>query len=115
MAKIPASTSREAVRQTVPKLIDLTEKVLFSAVWQRPRLSKRDRTPIPVGPPPASAPVAGRWDWWLGLGAAGVAALFGNLGYLVMVLDDLHRTDPQARPAQIDASASRSAAQQPPR
>ena len=48
MAKIPASTSREAVRQTVPKLIDLTEKVLFGDVWERPGLSKRDRSLITV-------------------------------------------------------------------
>ena len=60
----------------------------------------------------AAAPVAGRWDWWLVLGAAGVAALFGNLGYLGMVLDDLHRTELQARQAQIDESASRAAAEQ---
>ena len=48
MAKIPASTSREAVRQTVPKLIDLTEKVLFGDVWERPGLSKRDRSLVTV-------------------------------------------------------------------
>jgi 4-carboxymuconolactone decarboxylase len=36
----------EAVRATVPKLIDLTEKVLFGDVWERPELSKRDRSLI---------------------------------------------------------------------
>ena len=36
----------EAVRTTVPKLIDLTEKVLFGDVWERPELSKRDRSLI---------------------------------------------------------------------
>ena len=59
-----------------------------------------------------AAPLAGRWDWWLVLGAAAVAALFGNLGYLGMVLDDLHRTELQARQAQIDETASRTAAEQ---
>ena len=46
MAKIPSSASRDAVRDTVPKLIELTEKVLFGDVWERPGLSKRDRSLI---------------------------------------------------------------------
>src|SRR5258706_16090623 len=48
MAKQPSSASRDAVRDTVPKLIDLTEKVLFGDVWERPGLSKRDRSLITV-------------------------------------------------------------------
>lgn len=46
MAKIPASASREKVRDTVPKLIELSEKVLFGDVWERAGLSKRDRSLI---------------------------------------------------------------------
>jgi 4-carboxymuconolactone decarboxylase len=46
MSKAPASASRDAVRATVPKMIDLTEKVLFGDVWERPELSKRDRSLI---------------------------------------------------------------------
>jgi len=46
MAKTPPSPAREAVRGTVPKLIDLTEKVLFGDVWERKELSKRDRSLI---------------------------------------------------------------------
>ena len=46
MAKIPASASRDAVRATVPKLVELSEKVLFGDVWERPGLSKRDRSLI---------------------------------------------------------------------
>ena len=42
----PPSATREQVRATVPKLIDLTEKVLFGDVWERPGLSKRDRSLI---------------------------------------------------------------------
>ncbi len=38
----------EKVRATVPKLIDLSEKVLFGDVWERPELSKRDRSLITV-------------------------------------------------------------------
>jgi 4-carboxymuconolactone decarboxylase len=32
----PPSANRDKVRATVPKLIDLTEKVLFGDVWERP-------------------------------------------------------------------------------
>jgi 4-carboxymuconolactone decarboxylase len=47
MAATPASQSpRERIRAVVPKLIDLTEKVLFGDVWERPGLSKRDRSLI---------------------------------------------------------------------
>ena len=46
MAKAPSSESRDRVRAVVPKMIDLTEKVLFGDVWERPDLSKRDRSLI---------------------------------------------------------------------
>jgi 4-carboxymuconolactone decarboxylase len=46
MAKTPSSASRDAVRETVPKMIELTENVLFGDVWERPQLSKRDRSMI---------------------------------------------------------------------
>jgi 4-carboxymuconolactone decarboxylase len=46
MAQTPSSASRDAVRAVVPKMIDLTEKVLFGDVWERPNLSKRDRSLI---------------------------------------------------------------------
>ncbi len=42
----PPSTAREAVRDVVPGLIDLSERVLFGEVWERPGLSKRDRSLI---------------------------------------------------------------------
>jgi 4-carboxymuconolactone decarboxylase len=48
MAKSSSSSPREQVRPIVPKLIDLTEKVLFGDVWERPGLSKRDRSLITV-------------------------------------------------------------------
>ena len=44
----PASTARDKVRTLAPKLVDLTEKVLFGDVWERPGLSKRDRSLITV-------------------------------------------------------------------
>ena len=43
-----ASPARDEVRGVVPKLIDLSEKVLFGDVWERPGLSKRDRSLITV-------------------------------------------------------------------
>ena len=46
MAQQPSTESRDRVRGTVPKLIDLSEKVLFGDVWERPQLSKRDRSLI---------------------------------------------------------------------
>ena len=46
MAQTPSSASRDRVRETVPKMIELTEKVLFGDVWERPELSKRDRSLI---------------------------------------------------------------------
>src|SRR5271155_2484692 len=46
MAHSQPSTARDQVRHVVPKLIDLSEKVLFGDVWERPELSKRDRSLI---------------------------------------------------------------------
>jgi 4-carboxymuconolactone decarboxylase len=41
-------TTRERIGDVAPKLVDLTEKVLFGDVWERPCLSKRDRSVITV-------------------------------------------------------------------
>src|SRR5215475_5175979 len=48
MAQPQPSAARDQVRHVVPKLIDLSEKVLFGDVWERPQLSKRDRSLIVV-------------------------------------------------------------------
>jgi 4-carboxymuconolactone decarboxylase len=37
---------RDALRSVTPKLMEITEKVLFGDVWERPGLSKRDRSLI---------------------------------------------------------------------
>jgi 4-carboxymuconolactone decarboxylase len=42
----PAGSPLERIRPIVPKLVELTEKVLFGDVWERPGLSKRDRSLI---------------------------------------------------------------------
>jgi 4-carboxymuconolactone decarboxylase len=44
----PSSDPRETLRAVTPKLLELTEKVLFGDVWERPGLSKRDRSLITV-------------------------------------------------------------------
>jgi 4-carboxymuconolactone decarboxylase len=40
----PASPARERVRATVPKMIDIADKVIYGDIWERPNLSKRDRS-----------------------------------------------------------------------
>jgi 4-carboxymuconolactone decarboxylase len=37
---------REALGELAPKMVDLTEDVLFADIWQRPQLTKRDRSLI---------------------------------------------------------------------
>jgi 4-carboxymuconolactone decarboxylase len=44
----PVSSARDEVRPVVPRLIELTETVLFGDIWERPGLSKRDRSLITV-------------------------------------------------------------------
>ena len=46
MAPKASSESRDRVRDTVPKMIEVTEQVLFGDIWERPELSKRDRSLI---------------------------------------------------------------------
>ncbi len=42
----PPSSARNEVRQVAPKLIELTEKVVYGDVWERPGLGKRERSLI---------------------------------------------------------------------
>ena len=46
MANRPADSSaaRDALRQFAPKLVDLTDDVLFGDVWERAELAERDRS-----------------------------------------------------------------------
>jgi 4-carboxymuconolactone decarboxylase len=46
MAQSQPSSARDQVRNIVPGLIDLSERVLFGEVWEGPGLSKRDRSLI---------------------------------------------------------------------
>ena len=42
------TTSRDVMREVAPKLAETTEDVLFGDIWERPQLSKRDRSMIIV-------------------------------------------------------------------
>ena len=44
----PRSTAMQTIGDIAPKLADLTENVLFGDVWERPALSKRDRSLVTV-------------------------------------------------------------------
>ena len=46
MAQSQPSAAREQVRDIVPGLVELSSRVLFGEVWERPGLSKRDRSLI---------------------------------------------------------------------
>ena len=50
-AEAPATQNTPAQQlmgETAPKLAELTDKVLYGDIWQRPQLSKRDRSLITV-------------------------------------------------------------------
>src|SRR5258708_3654863 len=48
MTAAAPTTARDKLRTIAPKLIELTDQVLFGDVWERPGLSKRDRSLITV-------------------------------------------------------------------
>ena len=41
---VKPNPSREAVRAVVPRMIELSETVIYGDIWERPGLSKRDRS-----------------------------------------------------------------------
>ena len=43
-----ASAAQKMIGDFAPKLVELTDRVLFGDVWERPELSKRDRSLITV-------------------------------------------------------------------
>ena len=43
MSKEP-SAAEKLIGDFAPKLVDLTDRILFGDVWERPQLSKRDRS-----------------------------------------------------------------------
>ncbi|MFY0576759.1 carboxymuconolactone decarboxylase family protein [Cystobacter fuscus] len=42
----PTTAAQKAIGDFAPKLVELTDDVLFGDVWERPQLSKRDRSLI---------------------------------------------------------------------
>jgi 4-carboxymuconolactone decarboxylase len=44
--KKPPTSASKLLGEFAPKLVDLTDDVLFGDVWERPQLSKRDRSMI---------------------------------------------------------------------
>jgi 4-carboxymuconolactone decarboxylase len=42
----PASGARATIGNIAPKLAEITDDVLFGDIWERPQLSKRDRSLI---------------------------------------------------------------------
>ena len=44
----PPSPAQQLIGDTAPKLVELTDQVLFGDVWERPELSPRDRSLITV-------------------------------------------------------------------
>src|SRR5581483_3500288 len=48
MAKAPPSARRDRLKPVVPQLVDYTSSVIYGDVWERPGLSKRDRSLVTV-------------------------------------------------------------------
>jgi 4-carboxymuconolactone decarboxylase len=44
----PPSPARERIRPHFPKLVEMTENYVFGDVWERPQLSKRDRSLVVI-------------------------------------------------------------------
>lgn len=44
--KTPPLTARQKVGKLAPKFLELGDKVLYADIWERPQLSKRDRSLI---------------------------------------------------------------------
>ena len=79
MTKEP-SRAQQLIGDVAPKLVELTDEVLFGDVWERPGLSKRDRSLITVAALVAlyrtrgiAGPSRPRADQWRDQGRAGRA------------------------------------------
>ena len=46
MSKTPTPNVRDNIRATAPKLLQLTEEVIYGDMWERDELSNRDRSLI---------------------------------------------------------------------
>ena len=59
--KKPPSTAQKNFGELAPKLVQLTDDVLFGDVWERPQLSKRDRSLITCAALVADGRRRSRW------------------------------------------------------
>ena len=48
MTDSPKMATQDVLRAVAPKLLDLTDNVLFGDIWERPALAKRDRSLVTV-------------------------------------------------------------------
>ena len=64
MAVTP-SPARDAVRATVPKMIALSEDVIYGDIWERPNMSKRDRSLFVIAALVATYRPDDRWAFTL--------------------------------------------------
>jgi len=48
MAKAPPSAQRDRIKSHFPALVDYTNDVIYGDLWERPGLSKRDRSLVTV-------------------------------------------------------------------
>jgi len=48
MPAAPTSPARELIRGTVPRLAEISDQIIYGEIWERPGLSKRDRSLIVV-------------------------------------------------------------------
>jgi len=48
MSKAPPSARRDRITPFVPKLVEMTSLVLYGDIWERPGLSKRDRSLVTI-------------------------------------------------------------------
>ena len=48
MAKAPPSAQRNRIQRDFPALVDYTNDIIYGDLWERPGLSKRDRSLITV-------------------------------------------------------------------
>lgn len=44
------TAAQKMIGDIAPKLVELTDRVLFGDVWERPELPKRDRSLVTVAP-----------------------------------------------------------------
>jgi 4-carboxymuconolactone decarboxylase len=58
MAKAPPSAKRDRIKAFTPALVDYTNDVVYGDLWERPGLSKRDRSLVTVAALIASGQVA---------------------------------------------------------